>query len=185
MPRLERILTKQNKVLFLGVLLGDAHCFEYKGQKQLTAQLKFAQSKDKHPEYLEHLFNICKDILKIVKMEKPTDMMSSTSSIIPTKKIRSFFSTLLLAELHIYRKMFYPEKTKIVPYETRKLLSPIAIAYWYMDDGSLKGGRSQGLIFNTLGFSIYDVFLLCDVLRREHNILCWPRQQKNLRPDRN
>lgn len=33
-----------------GVLLGDAHCFEYVGKKTSTAQLKFGQSKEKHKE---------------------------------------------------------------------------------------------------------------------------------------
>lgn len=170
---------------FIGTLLGDACCFSAKNAKTaMTAQIKFGQSKNKHPQYLMHLFDLCKNYFKIVNMQKPSEIISKPSEIVQNPKPKLVFSTQLLSELYIFRKMFYPQGKKIVPFDIRDNLSDIAIAYWYMDDGSLKGTKSKSVIFNTLGFTIDQVFVLCDIFRRKFNIFCWPRQQKNLNPSR-
>ncbi len=56
------------------------------------------------------------------------------------------------------RNLFYPHGKKLVPKSIEALLSPLGIATWYMDDGTLNSGRIPRLF--TCAFSEEDVELL-------------------------
>lgn len=47
-----------------------------------------------------------------------------------------YFSTISHNEFEYYYNLFYVNSIKIVPLEIINLLTPKALAYWYMDDGS-------------------------------------------------
>lgn len=49
------------------------------------------------------------------------------------------------------------------------LLTPIALAYWLMDDG---GKTGNGFHFATYGFSAEDVNLLVTVIREKFDLKC-------------
>lgn len=68
------------------------------------------------------------------------------------------FATLSLPCLNYYRNLFYNSiNLKIVPSNIQNLLTPIGLAYWIMDDGSL---QNKGLHLNTYGFNTEDIFNL-------------------------
>lgn len=71
------------------------------------------------------------------------------------------FATLTLPCFTYYRKLFYPSlpagKHKIVPLNIKELLTPIALAYWIMDDGSL---QNKGLHLSVYGYTYNEVLLL-------------------------
>jgi hypothetical protein len=52
----------------------------------------------------------------------------------------------------------------------KKLITPVSLAYWFMDDGSQKSKQSKGLIFNTHGFTLKEVELLCDILKEKFDL---------------
>ena len=74
------------------------------------------------------------------------------------------FQTLSLPWFYYYRSQFYDSKvnpSKIVPSNIKDLLTPIGLAYWIMDDGSI---QNKGLHLNTYGFSPNDTLRLKKIL---------------------
>ena len=53
--------------------------------------------------------------------------------------------------------MFYNSNQKFVPNNISQLLTPIGLAYWIMDDGSL---QNKGLHLSVYGFTYEEVELL-------------------------
>ncbi len=63
------------------------------------------------------------------------------------------FVTIRTPELYILYKKFYVDGTKVVPKTIQQDLTPAAIAYWFMDDGSTKDRQRQlGFYFITFFF---------------------------------
>lgn len=75
------------------------------------------------------------------------------------------FATQFSSVFSPYGDLFYREKTKRVPLCIEQILTPLEIAIWYMDNGSVKYSQSKGLYFNTQSFSVSDIDRLCDVLK--------------------
>ncbi|MEM3723198.1 MAG: hypothetical protein QW179_01935 [Candidatus Hadarchaeales archaeon] len=69
-----------------------------------------------------------------------------------------------LAELHA---KFYRGGRKTVPDDIKDMLTPLVLAVWYMDDGSLSKGAP---ILNTQGYSVEEQFKLLKALRKFHII---------------
>jgi hypothetical protein len=61
-----------------------------------------------------------------------------------------FFHTKTLSTLCELHQMFYPSGKKVVPRNIGNLLTPRALAVWFMDDGCM---TSSSAIFNTQCFS--------------------------------
>ena len=180
----------QKEVLF-GVILGDAHLETQ--NNRITYRVKFSQS-IKHTAYIEHLYNIFKDYvktppqLKLVKYKTKEQTPDKTSGFVKgvekglicekeTTNIR--FTTISSNTFTFFGKQFYKEKKKVIPKLIHRWLTPRALAYWYMDDGSMKSLQSKGVLLNTQSFSHAEVKLLCNVLTKKFNLFCWPRRQKN------
>ena len=73
------------------------------------------------------------------------------------------------------RELFYPNGVKIVPYNIFELLTPIALAYMIMGDGSV---QRHGLIICTNNYSIEDVVRLMNVLIIQYKLECKIRLKK-------
>lgn len=72
------------------------------------------------------------------------------------------FATLTLPCFTEYRDLFYnSENKKTVPLNIKQLLTPLGLAYWIMDDGSL---QNKGLHLSVYGFTYDEVLLLKDTL---------------------
>ena len=54
------------------------------------------------------------------------------------KRIMISFKTISLAQFLFYHHQFYKDNIKKVPKLIHPWLTPISLAYWYMDDGSIK-----------------------------------------------
>lgn len=158
----------QREVLF-GILLGDGHLeTQNKGK---TYRLKVEQSV-KHEVYLLHLYNIFQDWV----LTKPSfrNVKSKSSN---SKNIK--FQTLSHSAFRFYAQQFYFDGKKVVPKIINKLLTPCALAYWFMDDGSIKSKESKGLILNTQGFVVKDIEKLICLLRKKFSLECKIRNQKD------
>ena len=179
----------QKEVLF-GVILGDAHLETQ--NNRITYRVKFEQS-IKHKAYIEHLYNIFKDYvktspqLKVVKY-KTGNLSCSLSHNLSGRNPKELyakqttnirFATISSSTFTFFGKQFYKDKKKVIPKLIHRWLTPRALAYWYMDDGSIKSTQSKGVLLNTHSFSHAEVQLLCNVLTKKFNLFCWPRKQKN------
>jgi len=71
----------------------------------------------------------------------------------------------------------YPIHRKVIPSKKvlMEMLTPRAIAYWLMDDGSFTG---NSVIFCTNGFTVNEVNLLREVLLEKYNIHTTLKMQK-------
>lgn len=70
---------------------------------------------------------------------------------------------------NVFREMFYVSNVKIVPENIYDLLTPKALAFWIMDDGSRQG---EGLHISVYGFSNQDVDKLMYTLQDKYKLRC-------------
>ena len=185
----------QKEVLF-GVILGDAH-LETQNNK-ITYHVKFEQS-IKHKAYIEHLYDIFKDYvktspqLKIVKYKTEDQNKNLVPSLaLDREKKRERkertnirFATISSSTFTFFGKQFYKDNKKVIPKLIHRWLTPRALAYWYMDDGSMKSTQSKGVLLNTQSFSHAEVQLLCNVLTKKFNLYCWPTKQSFVSKQKN
>ena len=169
MEKNKKLTLLQKEVLF-GVILGDAHLETQ--NNRITYRVKFEQS-IKHKPYIEHLYDIFKNYVKTPPQLK---LVKYKKNQIKTFNIR--FATISSSTFTFFGKQFYKDKKKVIPKLIHRWLTPRALAYWYMDDGSMKSTQSKGVLLNTQAFSHAEVQLLCNVLTEKFNLYCWPRKQK-------
>lgn len=171
----------QKEVLF-GVILGDAHLETQ--NNRITYRVKFEQS-IKHKAYIEHLYDIFKDYVKTspqLKIVKYKTKEENKSLVFRQETTNIRFATISSSTFTFFGKQFYKNKKKVIPKLIHRWLTPRALAYWYMDDGSLKSTQSKGVLLNTQSFSHAEVKLLCTVLTKKFNLYCWPKKS-NKRKD--
>jgi energy-coupling factor transporter transmembrane protein EcfT len=153
------------KDLLVGTLLGNGNLQTTdKGQTWRYRVLHGTQCKD----YVYHKYNVL-SCLNLVTAPPRCSKVYDTR----TKKFyeRYYFNTRFTESLCFFGNLFYKvgvetgSYKKIVPVNIKKFLTPQAVAYWYMDDGSLKWlGRSNGMRLCTDSFSLEEVNRLRSVL---------------------
>lgn len=170
-PSLKRIGPHNYDILSIifGSLLGDA-TMEKDGN---GSRFGFYQSK-KNGEYLLWLHQIisslgyCKENLPLIQVRKG----------LLEGDIRYIFRfrTFTYSSFNWIHDEFYPKgdhgsgagARKIVPKSVENYLSPLALAIWLMDDGSLY--KNRGLKFSTNGFTLKDVQLLAFLLEKKYSL---------------
>ena len=164
----EKSLLKLNDMqreVLVGVLLGDAHLETQNSGR--TYRVKFEYGAE-HAEYANHLYELFKEWI----LTPPQLKHDATHNNI-------WFQTVSHSAFRFYAHQFYDEKRKCVPKLIHRYLTERAIAYWYMDDGSIKSRESKGVLFNTQGFVQNDVQRLIDVLRTKFALEANERKQKD------
>lgn len=168
-------LTAIQKEVLIGTLLGDASFSLSNGTPKYC--LKFEQGKQ-HEAYVYHLFHIFKPIVGTGPSERTINRRKVQEG---TEKPRFavWFRTYQFTPLIFYYNLFYEQtfdptnpkfvisKKKIVPKNIGKFLTPRAIAYWFMDDGSYENKTGM---FHTQGFTKSESQLLCDTLLEKYGI---------------
>lgn len=158
-------LTDMQREILVGVLLGDAHLETQNSGR--TYRVKFEYSV-KHTEYANHLYELFKEWI----LAKPQLKQDKTHNNI-------WFQTVSHSAFRFFAHQFYNEKRKCVPKLIQRYLTKRSIAYWYMDDGSIKSHEAKGVIFNTQGFVQNDILQLVKVLREKFSLEATPRRQKD------
>ena len=163
-------LTRQQRHVLIGVLLGDAHLeSDTSGQ---TFRLKIEQSV-RHAAYVEHLYELFSDWVTTNPRARTRQAIGRN----PTTSIG--FQTLRHGVFRFYFHQFYRQGKKCVPKLIHRWLTPQAIAYWLMDDGSIKSKQSKGILFNTHGFCRGDVERLAKVLADKFSLSTSLRKQQD------
>lgn len=162
-------LTDEQREILIGILLGDAHLET--SNKGRTYRLKIEQSR-KHETYVMHLWRIFEKFVNQKPWYKEKVLKGKTY-------VNVGFATLSVGALRFYAHQFYDERgRKKVPRLISRYITPKGLAYWYMDDGSIKSKEPKGCILNTQAFQKYEVFRLIDVLKKKLNLNASIRKQK-------
>lgn len=157
-------LTPLQRDVLAGVLLGDAHLETQNRGK--TYRLKFEYSA-KHRAYAEHLYEIFKEWVRTPPQKK-----------VDATHENVWFQTVSHGAFRFYAHQFYRGRLKCVPQNIHRFLTKRNIAYWFMDDGSVKSQTSKGVILNTQCFERNDVRRLVEVLRSKFELEASERRQR-------
>lgn len=165
------IVSDRQQEILTGLLLGDGHLETQNDGR--TYRLKVEQCLRKR-EYVEWLFQEFRDFIRTEPKEK-----EKTRNEIRTKNVG--WSTLSVGNFRFHAAQFYRGKEKVVPNMKMigKLLTPLALAVWFMDDGSKKSSLHKAKILNTQGFRREDIERLIHVLEKKFHIQSTLRNQKD------
>lgn len=162
-------LNAEQKEVLMGILLGDATLETQNGGRTYRMKIEHSISQK---IYLEHLYCVFKEWVLTPPRLKAVTLSNGK---IYTNVV---FSTLSHSSFRFYAHQFYDDKHKVVPRLINRWLTPKAVAYWFMDDGSIKSKQSKGVIFNTQGYTIQDVLRLVRVLKEKFRLESKARKQK-------
>lgn len=160
-------LSDYQKEILIGLLLGDGH-LETQNQGR-TYRLKIEHTYWQK-EYTDWLYQVFKDWVLTPPQEKEQTVNSNLYK-------KYWFSTVSHGAFRFYAQQFYDNRHKILPKLIHKWLSPVAMAIWFMDDGSLKSNRHRALIFNTQSFSKSEVLRLSKIMEDKFGISAVLRKQ--------
>lgn len=157
-------LTDVQKEIIIGTMLGDATIPRKVGRPGKS--IKFEQRINVY-SYVHHLYEQFEPLVGTgprVRYKK-----DGKNSI--------WFRTYSHDSLLYYYNLFYVEDpsskrvVKTVPSNIHKLLTPRALAYWFMDDGTYNYNRNtKNYLFNTQGFTQSENKLLREALKTRFNI---------------
>jgi|EP01039_Chlorochromonas_danica_P011485 hypothetical protein len=162
------MLTQIQKDLIVGTLLGDGN---FQTNSAGNTWRYRAIHKLAHESYITHKYQILRDFC-----ETPPKL--STVIDRRTNKIyqRFTFQTICADDFRYYALLFYKQQLdkswkKQIPSTISKLLTPQALAYWYMDDGALKWrGKSNSVRICTDLFSGNEINLLKKTLETNFSL---------------
>lgn len=162
-------LSDFQKQIIFGRLLGDAYLQTINNGK--TYRLRIQQNSSKHGEYVLHGFDNFKDFC----CAPPSRVERKKNN---TMDIR--FQTVAHKEFVDFGKRFYANDAKIIPsnQDLEKWLTPVAFAYWYMDDGGIETANPNACSINTHSFAENDVDRLIQVLNNKYELKAYGRTNK-------
>ena len=153
-------LSERQREILIGLILGDGHLERL--YTPTLGRVKVEHS-SKQKDYVDWLYNGFKNWVRT----KPR-----------TRNIKAFgkiwqryeFCTYGHRLLGEFRERFYEGKKKIIPNDLEKDITPLGLAIWFMDDGSIKSRRHKGLFLNTQDFNKDDVRKLQRILKDKFGI---------------
>jgi hypothetical protein len=134
-------LTRFQKEVLFGILLGDGSL--QWNERKTKCRLRFTQ---KNESYCFHVYTIFRNFVATPpKQNKKTGVW--------------YWNTVQCEQFRFYRQQFYAaDGKKKIPKLIHRWLTPRTIAYWYMDDGSIKEKKkSTAVRFCTDCFSYQDI----------------------------
>lgn len=161
-------LTKRQRQIIIGKLLGDGHLeTENNGRTyRLKIEHSFVQK-----DYVDWCYYELKDWVRTKPQTKKQKVNGKTYQ-------KYWFNTLSHGAFRFYAHQFYQDKKKIVPKLIHRWLTPLSLAVWFMDDGSIKSMNHRARIINTQGFKKKEVQKLSKVLEEIFTLKCKLRKQK-------
>lgn len=161
-------LTKEQKSIIVGNLLGDGHLESRTSGKTYRLKVEHSISQRLYVDW---------QYLKLASFVGTPPRVKLKSRYGRTSQNYEF-STLSSSSLRFFGQSFYREGKKKVPLIIKKLLTPLALAVWFMDDGSIKSNHHRALILNTQCFSESDLKKLQQAFLENFGIETVLRKQK-------
>ena len=149
-------LSQTQRSILVGTILGDGHLeTENNGR---TYRLKIEHS-IKQSFYVDWLY---RQFQEWAATEPKVEL-----KLLRGIKVENYgFYTLSVGNFRFYAKSFYNSKGKKgVPVQIKNWLTPLALAVWFMDDGSAKTKYNRAITLNTHGYSKRDIAILIQALQ--------------------
>ena len=161
-------LTQRQRQIVIGKLLGDGHLESQNNGR--TYRLKVEHSL-KQKEYVDWFYEEFKEWI----LSRP----KKKEQIVNGKLYYKYWvNTLSCGSFRFYAQQFYRGEKKVVPKLIHRWLTPLSLAVWFMDDGSVKSKNHRARIINTQGFGKKEVLRLMKVLNDKFGLQCKLRKQK-------
>ena len=160
-------LSNFQREIIVGTILGDGHMETNNG---ITYRLKIEHS-IKQKEYTDWLYQG----LESWVLKEPCEKKKAVFGKVFTNV---WFNTVSHVALRYYGKVFYRDKVKTIPINIAKLLTPISLAVWFMDDGSIKSKFHKTLLINTQSFPKNKLEFLQKAISQKFQINSYLRKQK-------
>ena len=161
-------LTSRQHEILVGTLLGDAHL--ERQSAQFVARLKVEHAVSQM-EYVQWKYSEWREwVLTPPQIKKKPNRLGTVSSNV-------WFTTVSHSEFETYRASFYDGHRKRIPSGLK--LSALALAVWFMDDGSRKSRECRGLYLNTQSYRSEEIESLQEILKRSFEINTSVRQQSD------
>lgn len=151
-------LTEKQRAIIVGNILGDGGVYNHKNPNGKSSEFYFKQS-ERYKDYVFWLFGELKNLCPSEPKRK--------------KNGQWYFYSRQLENLTGLRKTFYQNKIKIIPSNIKQLVtSPLTLATWYMDDGSLdyRPKDHYNFALSTNAFTLRENKLLVNVLKENFGI---------------
>ncbi len=162
-------LSLNQRSILIGTLLGDGHLeTQNKGR---TYRLKIEHS-IRQAFYVDWIYEQFIDWTR-------TGPKSKVKLLGKVRVENYSFQTLSVGQFRFYAKSFYRNGVKRVPSQIDKWLTPLALAVWFMDDGSAKSKLHRAIILNTQGFKRVDIDILIKALKSKFGIEAQIRKQSD------
>src|SRR3989344_6503039 len=143
-------LSKRQRELIVGLLLGDGHLETQNAGR--TYRLKVEHGAAQR----DYLVWLAKEFQEWIQ----TDWYEKQRG---DKKVYGF-TTVSHPAFRFYAQQFYRDGKKRMPPLIKRLMSPLALAIWFLDDGSAKSSKHKSLVIHSLGYSKADLVLVQDAL---------------------
>jgi len=162
-------LTKRQRDILVGLLLGDGHLETQDSGRTYRLKVEHGVRQKDYVAWLYAEFQ---------------NWIPATSPYTKTRangQVSVGFTTYSHGALRFYGKAFYtPQGIKRIPAFISKVLTPIGVAVWFMDDGSRKSPRHATYNIHTLGYTKKDLVRLQDALRKCFGIDTTLHRQKRI-----
>lgn len=148
--------SRTQRDIIIGNILGDGS-LEFNGCVGTRLQIK---QSSKYKDYVFWLYEKFKNLCN----SEPKQRKDNN---------QWYFSTRALKELTLLHRLFYKGRTKIIPKNISGLLtSPLTLAIWYMDDGSLdfRPKDHYAFVLSTDSFNLEEVCRLSRIIKRNFGI---------------
>ena len=149
-------MNQRQQDVLIGTILGDGHLAE--NWSKTHYRLKVGQSV-RQAEYVRWKYEMFRDwVLTPPKVHRST------------RSLR--FATISHPDITHFRNMFYQGRKKVLPNNIGALLSPLAVAVWFMDDGNIRktDNKVYGYYINTQSFSERENEALQGILKKRFGV---------------
>ena len=160
-------LSNIQREILVGTIIGDGHLNTWNGREyKLMIQHALSQK-----DYVDWKYQHLRDWVRTPPKIK--------DQIVKGKLYHKvWFNTLSHSAFRFYGQQFYPHGKKVVPRLIAKWLTPLGVAVWFMDYGSIKSKDHRALILNTQSYSNLDLSRLQTVLLDKFGVKTKLRRQK-------
>lgn len=165
--------------VLIGTLLGDAYA-----SKRSIEGTRFAYRQSIiHKDYLFFLYSFFNQRGYCSNLE-PRECKTNLKDKTGYKKeyVRYEFQTFTFRSFDFLHKLFYHKGKKVIKPELENYLSARALAFWIMDDGGwVSSSKSVKISVNS--FTLQEVQLLIQILKRKFDLNCTIQKLTNRYPD--
>lgn len=167
---LPSVLTPFIKEMLIGLMLGDVTLKFNKSGDMASIHCEWGDIHKDYAFYVWHLlYPYC---LELPRRQERVNANGRTV-------VTWCFQTIKHPAFVFLRPLFIINGRKgIVPTLMMKALTPVSLAFWFMDDGGQQDYRGYGLQFHTQGFTVEQVNALCHILKTKFGLDCWTKFNK-------